>query len=101
MILDLGLPCLDGIDVAKRIRKDYDVLILMLRWCAVAEARVAGPDAPARTTTREAVRAPGVARRACARHAAAHPTAGSDGCPTFRLNPAQHQAFRGDRPLQS
>src|SRR5687768_441118 len=47
VILDLGLPRLDGIDVAKRIRKDSDVPILMLTAREGIESRVAGLDAGA------------------------------------------------------
>src|ERR687889_680578 len=44
VILDLGLPRLDGIDVAKRIRKDSAVPILMLTARDGIESRVAGLD---------------------------------------------------------
>ena len=47
VILDLGLPRLDGIDVAKRIRKDSDVPILMLTAREGIESRVEGLDAGA------------------------------------------------------
>ena len=44
VILDLGLPRLDGIDVAKRIRKDSEVPILMLTARDALESRVEGLD---------------------------------------------------------
>ena len=47
VILDLGLPRLDGIDVAKRIRKDSGVPILMLTAREGIESRVEGLDAGA------------------------------------------------------
>jgi two-component system, OmpR family, response regulator MprA len=47
VVLDLGLPRLDGIDVAKRLREDDDVPILMLTARDALEARVDGLDAGA------------------------------------------------------
>jgi DNA-binding response OmpR family regulator len=47
VILDLGLPKLDGIDVARSLRTDGDVPILMLTARDAVEARVAGLDAGA------------------------------------------------------
>ena len=48
VILDLGLPRLDGIDVARMMRKDGgDVPILMLTARDAVEARVEGLDAGA------------------------------------------------------
>jgi two-component system, OmpR family, response regulator MprA len=47
VILDLGLPQLDGIDVAKRMRQTDDVPILVLTARDAVEARVEGLDAGA------------------------------------------------------
>ncbi len=47
VILDLGLPRLDGIDVAKALRERDDVPILMLTARDAVEARVDGLDAGA------------------------------------------------------
>jgi DNA-binding response OmpR family regulator len=47
VILDLGLPKLDGIDVARTLRAEGDVPILMLTARDAVEARVAGLDAGA------------------------------------------------------
>jgi two-component system response regulator MprA len=47
VILDLGLPKLDGIDVARRLRGSDDVPILMLTARDALEARVAGLDSGA------------------------------------------------------
>src|SRR6195256_1710160 len=47
VILDLGLPRLDGIDVAKTLRKTDDVPILVLTARDMVESRVAGLDAGA------------------------------------------------------
>ncbi|HEX4805351.1 MAG TPA: response regulator transcription factor [Conexibacter sp.] len=47
VVLDLGLPRLDGIDVAKTLREQDDVPILMLTARDALEARVEGLDAGA------------------------------------------------------
>jgi DNA-binding response OmpR family regulator len=47
VVLDLGLPRLDGIDVAKTLRENDDVPILMLTARDALEARVEGLDAGA------------------------------------------------------
>ena len=47
VILDLGLPLIDGIEVARRLRDDSDVPILMLTARDATEAKVEGLDAGA------------------------------------------------------
>src|SRR5438270_5506810 len=47
IILDLGLPRLDGIEVARRLRESDDVPILVLTARDALEARVEGLDAGA------------------------------------------------------
>jgi DNA-binding response OmpR family regulator len=47
VVLDLGLPRLDGIDVAKELRGRDDTPILMLTARDAVEARVEGLDAGA------------------------------------------------------
>jgi DNA-binding response OmpR family regulator len=47
VVLDLGLPKLDGIEVCKQLRADGDVPILMLTARAETEDRVAGLDSGA------------------------------------------------------
>ena len=47
VVLDLGLPKIDGIDVARTLRAEGDVPILMLTARDAVEARVAGLDAGA------------------------------------------------------
>jgi DNA-binding response OmpR family regulator len=47
VILDLGLPGVDGIEVAKRLRADDDVPILILTARDALESRVEGLDAGA------------------------------------------------------
>jgi DNA-binding response OmpR family regulator len=47
VILDLGLPRLDGIEVAKRLRESDDVPILVLTARDAVESRVEGLDAGA------------------------------------------------------
>jgi two-component system response regulator MprA len=100
VILDLGLPRLDGIDVAKRIRKDSDVPILMLTARDGIESRVAGLDAGADDyLVKPFERQELLARvRAMLRRT---PPRGAEWLTVsdLRLNPAQHQAFRGDREV--
>ena len=47
VVLDLGLPGLDGVEVCRRLRGDGDVPILMLTARAETEDRVAGLDSGA------------------------------------------------------
>src|SRR3954451_15072822 len=47
VVLDLGLPRLDGVDVCRRIRQSSDVPILMLTARDALESRVAGLDSGA------------------------------------------------------
>ena len=100
VILDLGLPRLDGIDVAKRIRKDYDVPILILTARDGLDSRVAGLDAGADDyLVKPFERQELLARlRAMLRRT---PPRGAEwlSVADLRLNPAQHQAFRGERQI--
>ena len=47
VVLDLGLPGMDGVEVCRRLRSDGDVPILMLTARAETEDRVAGLDSGA------------------------------------------------------
>jgi DNA-binding response OmpR family regulator len=47
VVLDLGLPRLDGVDVCRRLRRDMDVPILMLTARDALDSRVEGLDAGA------------------------------------------------------
>jgi DNA-binding response OmpR family regulator len=47
VVLDLGLPRLDGVDVCRRLRRDSDVPILMLTARDGVDARVEGLDSGA------------------------------------------------------
>src|SRR5438270_7509227 len=47
VLLDLGLPGLDGVEVARRMRSDSDVPILMLTARDAVESRVEGLDSGA------------------------------------------------------
>jgi DNA-binding response OmpR family regulator len=100
VILDLGLPRIDGLDVAKRIRKDSDVPILMLTARDGIESRVSGLDAGADDyLVKPFERQELLARlRAMLRRT---PPRGTEWLTVadLRLNPAQHQAFRDDREI--
>ena len=85
IVLDLGLPRLDGIDVAKRLRDDGDdTPILMLTARDALESRVRGAGRGRRRLPRQAVRAPGAAR----------PHAGAAAPPS----PARHGPAARGRP---
>src|SRR5918998_1517402 len=100
VILDLGLPRLDGLDVAKRIRKDSDVPILILTAREGIESRVEGLDAGADDyLVKPFERQELLARlRAMLRRT---PPRGAEWLTVadLRLNPAQHQAFRDEREI--
>ncbi len=98
VILDLGLPRLDGIDVAKRIRKDSGVPILMLTAREGIESRVEGLDAGAddylvKPFERQELlaRLRSMLRRTPPRDIEWLTVA------DLRLSPAEHQVYRGDR----
>ena len=100
VILDLGLPRLDGIDVAKRIRKDSEIPILMLTAREGIESRVEGLDAGADDyLVKPFERQELLARvRAMLRRT---PPRGAEWLTVadLRLSPAEHQAFRGERQV--
>jgi DNA-binding response OmpR family regulator len=101
VVLDLGLPRMDGEEVAKRLRNEGDVPILMLTARDAVDSRVAGLDAGAddyvvkpfeRTELLARLRA--MLRRRPPRGAATI-TVGD-----LHLNPATHEVTRGERPLE-
>jgi DNA-binding response OmpR family regulator len=100
VVLDLGLPRLDGVEVCRRLRTAGDVPILILTARDAVEARVEGLDSGAddylvkpfeRDELLARVRA--LLRRRPPR-GSAFLVAGD-----LRLNPAMREAFRGDRSL--
>src|SRR4051794_30467774 len=101
VVLDLGLPQLDGVDVCRRLRADGDVPILMLTARDSVEARVEGLDSGADDyLVKPFDRQELLARlRALLRR---RPPRGSASLMVgdVRLNPASHEAHRGDRRLE-
>jgi DNA-binding response OmpR family regulator len=100
VILDLGLPKLDGIEVAKTLRESDDVPILMLTARDAVESRVEGLDAGAddylvKPFERQELlaRLRALLRRRPPRGQAAI-TVGD-----LRLNPDTHEVLRGERQL--
>jgi DNA-binding response OmpR family regulator len=103
VVLDLGLPGMDGIEVCDRIRKseNAEVPVLMLTARADAEDRVTGLDSGADDyLVKPFDRAELLARiRALLRR---HPPRGSAmvSVGDLRLNPDLQEASRGDREIE-
>jgi two-component system response regulator MprA len=101
VVLDLGLPRLDGIEVARRLRADDDVPILMLTARDAVDARVAGLDSGADDyLVKPFDRQELLARlRALLRR---RPPRGSASlsCADLTLNPDTHEVARGDREIE-
>jgi two-component system response regulator MprA len=100
VILDLGLPRLDGIEVAKTLRRSDDVPILVLTARDAVEARVEGLDAGAddylvKPFERQELlaRLRALLRRRPPRGQATLTV--SD----LKLNPDTHEVIRGERPV--
>jgi two-component system response regulator MprA len=101
VILDLGLPKLDGVEVCRRLRSNGDVPILMLTARDGVDSRVDGLDSGADDylvkpfERRELLaRLRALLRRRPPRGSASLTAAGD-----LRLNPGAHEAFRGERKL--
>jgi two-component system response regulator MprA len=97
-VLDLGLPKLDGVEVAKQLREKGDVPILMLTARDGVDDRVTGLDSGADDyLVKPFERAELLARlRALLRR---RPPRGSASlvCADLRLNPDGREVMRGDR----
>ena len=101
VVLDLGLPRLDGVEVCRRLRDDGDVPILILTARDALEARVEGLDSGAddylvKPFERDELlaRLRALLRRRPPR-GSAYLVVGD-----LRLNPDTHQVSRGDRDLE-
>jgi two-component system, OmpR family, response regulator MprA len=101
VILDLGLPRMDGIEVAKRVRGADDVPILMLTARDAVEARVEGLDSGAddylvKPFERQELlaRLRALLRRRPPRGAASLTVA------DLSLNPDTHEVSRGERDIE-
>jgi len=101
VVLDLGLPRLDGVEVCRRIRSESDVPILILTARSGTEDRVEGLDSGAddylvkpfeRSELLARIRA--LMRRRPPR-GSAQLTVGD-----LRLNPDTHEVVRGERPIE-
>ena len=100
VVLDLGLPKLDGVEVCRRLRTEGDVPILILTARDALDARVKGLDSGADDyLVKPFERQELLARiRALLRR---RPPRGSASLVVgeLRLNPATREAYRGDREL--
>jgi DNA-binding response OmpR family regulator len=101
VVLDLGLPKVDGMEVARRLRAADDVPILMLTARDAIESRVDGLDAGADDyLVKPFERQELLARlRALLRRRPPRGTA-SLVVADLSLNPATHEVARGDRPIE-
>ena len=101
VVLDLGLPKLDGVEVCRRLREGGDVPILMLTARDSLDARVEGLDSGADDyLVKPFERAELLARvRALLRR---RPPRGSASLVSgdLRLNPDTHEVFRGGREIE-
>jgi two-component system response regulator MprA len=90
VVLDLGLPRLDGMDVCRRLRDSSDVPILMLTARDGVEARVTGLDSGA-----DDYLVKPFDRQERPPRGSAFLVVGD-----LRLNPDTREVLRGDRPLE-
>ena len=101
VVLDLGLPKLDGLEVARRLRSGGDVPILMLTARDALEARVEGLDSGADDyLVKPFERQELLARlRALLRR---RPPRGSASMAVgdLSLNPDTHEVLRGERQIE-
>jgi two-component system, OmpR family, response regulator MprA len=100
VVLDLGLPKLDGVEVCRRLRAESDVSILILTARSETDDRVVGLDSGADDyLVKPFERKELLARmRALLRR---RPPRGSASLAVddLRLNPDTHEVFRGDRAI--
>ena len=101
VILDLGLPKLDGVEVCRRLRSSSDVSILILTARTQTDDRVVGLDAGADDyLVKPFERNELLARmRALMRRRPPRGTA-SLAVGDLRLNPDTREVHRGDRPIE-
>ena len=101
VVLDLGLPKLDGMEVARRLRAEDDTPILMLTARDEVESRVEGLDTGADDyLVKPFDRQELLARlRALLRR---RPPRGSASlvCADLQLNPDTHEVTRGERDIE-
>ena len=101
VILDLGLPKLDGVEVCRRLRAESDAPILILTARAQTDDRVEGLDSGADDyLVKPFERQELLARmRALMRRRPPRGTA-SLAVGDLRLNPDTREVHRGDRPIE-
>ena len=101
VILDLGLPKLDGVEVCRRLRAESDAPILILTARTQTDDRVEGLDSGADDyLVKPFERKELLARmRALMRRRPPRGTA-SLAVADLRLNPDTREVYRGDRPIE-
>ena len=95
VILDLGLPKLDGVEVCRRLRAESDAPILILTARSQTDDRVVGLDSGAD----DYLVKPFERKRARLRRRPPRGTA-SLAVGDLRLNPDTREVHRGDRPVE-
>jgi DNA-binding response OmpR family regulator len=98
VIHDLGLPKIDGVEVARSLRADDDIPILILTARDAVESRVEGPRRGRRRLSGQAFERQGCWRL---RAPAAPPARGSPlRVGDLTLNADTHEVWRADRPVE-
>jgi two-component system, OmpR family, response regulator MprA len=101
VVLDLGLPRLDGVEVCRRLRADGDVPILMLTARAETEDRVGGLDSGADDYLVKPFERPELLARIRALLRRRPPRgAASLAVGNLTLNPDTREVRRGERELE-
>src|ERR1700709_1053465 len=101
VVLDLGLPRLDGVEVCRRLREDGDVPILMLTARAETDDRVTGLDSGADDYLAKPFERQGLLARIRALLRRRPPRgAASLSVGDLTLNPDTREVRRGERELE-
>ena len=101
VILDLGLPKLDGVEVCRRLRAESDAPILILTARTDTDDRVEGLDSGADDyLVKPFERKELLARMRALMRRRPPQGAASLAVADLRLNPDTREVYRGDRPIE-
>ena len=96
IVLDLGLPRVDGLDVARTLRRESDVPIIMLTARVEESDRLARPRAGRRRLHHQAVQPARAGRAGAGRAAAGDTPRHGERSPAARRPDARRAAAQGD-----